>query len=162
MSKLASVLIRESPASLDEAEALCKKCLKLNPKDPHATLLLAKLLDKKNLHTEAIEAYNAALRLNSESKGSPPPKPTLFFSLGCVYEKSKDFKKAVLNYKKCLTLDPKHFGSCIHLANLLANVGEGQRAAKYFKHALKILTEDPKAAPIDGIINAYFGLGKTL
>jgi len=46
-----------------------------------------------------------------------------------------------------------HFGSCIRLANLLANIGEGQRAAKYFKHALKIDGES---------VNAHFGLGKCL
>jgi tetratricopeptide (TPR) repeat protein len=65
-----------------------------------------------------------------------------------------------LNYKKCLTLDPRHFGACLHLANLLANVGEGQRAAKYFKHALKV-SQDGGVSK-DLIVNAEFGLGKTL
>ena len=69
------------------------------------------------------------------------------------YEKTKDFKKSMQNYKKCLTLDSNHFGGCIYLANLLANLGEGQRAAKYFKHAIKI---DPDS------LNAHFGLGKAL
>ena len=69
------------------------------------------------------------------------------------YEKTKDFKKSMQNYKKTLTLDNNHFGGCIHLANLLANLGEGQRAAKYFKHAIKI---DPES------LNAHFGLGKAL
>jgi tetratricopeptide (TPR) repeat protein len=73
--------------------------------------------------------------------------------LGNALEKVKEYKKCVLNYKKCLTLDTKHFGACIHLANLLANIGEGQRAAKYFKHAIKI---DPKS------VNALFGMGKAL
>ena len=59
----------------------------------------------------------------------------------------------MLSFKKCLTLDPDHFGACIHLANLLANLGEGQRAAKYFKHAIKIDSEN---------INAHFGLGKAI
>ena len=69
------------------------------------------------------------------------------------HEKNKDFKKSMQNFKKCLTLDSNHFGSCIHLANLLANMGEGQRAAKYFKHAIKIYPES---------INAYFGYAKAL
>ena len=73
--------------------------------------------------------------------------------IGECQEKSKDIKKAILSYKKCLTIDNKHFNSCIHLANLLANVGEGQRAAKYFKHAIKI---DPDS------VNGHFGLGKAL
>jgi len=65
----------------------------------------------------------------------------------------KEYKKCVLSYKKCLTLESEHFGACIHLANLLANIGEGQRAAKYFKHAIKI---NPNS------VNANFGMGKAL
>lgn len=40
-------------------------------------------------------------------------------------EKMKDFKKSIQNFKKSLTIDNNHFGACIHLANLLANLGEG-------------------------------------
>ena len=68
----------------------------------------------------------------------------------------------MLNYKKCLTLDGKHFGACIHLANLLANVGEGQRAAKYFKHAIKVASDPESGVGKESLVNAYFGLGKTL
>lgn len=69
------------------------------------------------------------------------------------HEKQKDVKSAIMSFKKCLTIDTNHFGACIHLANLLANMGEGQRAAKYFKHAIKI---DPES------VNAHFGLGKAI
>jgi len=41
----------------------------------------------------------------------------------------------------------------LHLATLQANAGEAQKAAKYFKHALKL---DPTNIP------AHFGLGKIL
>lgn len=78
------------------------------------------------------------IRIQSSVSNGNPPKAGVFFHLGSSFERAKEFKKAVLNYKKCLTLDNKHFGACIHLANLLANVGEGQRAAKYFKHAIKV------------------------
>jgi tetratricopeptide (TPR) repeat protein len=69
------------------------------------------------------------------------------------YENLKEYQKGMINFKKTLTLDVNHFGASIHLANMLANVGEGQRAAKYFMHALKI---DPDS------INAHFGLGKSI
>jgi tetratricopeptide (TPR) repeat protein len=68
-------------------------------------------------------------------------------------EKLKDYKQSLLSFKKCLTLDTSHFGACIHVANLLANLGEGQRAAKYFKHAIEI---DPDN------LNAHFGLAKAI
>lgn len=69
------------------------------------------------------------------------------------YEKLKDFKKGMACYKKCLTMENNHFGACMHLASLLANLGEGERASKYFRHAIKIDNE---------AINAHFGLGKSL
>lgn len=69
------------------------------------------------------------------------------------YEKLKDYKQSMLSFKKCLTIDANHLGACIHLANLLANLGEGQRAAKYFKHAIKI---DHTS------VNAHFGLAKAI
>jgi tetratricopeptide (TPR) repeat protein len=116
-------------------------------------LLFGKLLEKKSQYTEAIEQFNNYLKIEAEGNKDIPPKANTFFLIGDCYEKLKDIKKSVLNFKKCLTLDNRHFNSCIHLANLLANVGEGQRAAKYFKHAIKI---DPES------VNAHFGLGKAL
>lgn len=50
-------------------------------------------------------------------------------------------------------MDQEHFGAAIHLATLLANTGDNKKAAKYFRHALKI---QPNSIP------ANFGLGKTL
>lgn len=125
MSKLASVLFREHKLaeSLKEAKELCAKVLVVQPKNLESQLLLAKILDRECSNEEAIEAYNKALKMQTEAK--QPPKANIFFHIGAIHERMKDFKKAVLNYKKCLTLDAKHFGACIHLANLLANVGEG-------------------------------------
>jgi len=57
------------------------------------------------------------------------------------------------NFKQCLTLDQSHISSCVRLANLLANEGENLRAAKYFKHALKL-------EPLS--IAANFGMGKLI
>ena len=50
-------------------------------------------------------------------------------------------------------MDQEHFGAAIHLATLLANTGDNRKAAKYFRHALKIQPDS---------IAANFGLGKTL
>lgn len=92
--------------------------------------------------------------LQQQIKGSDErPKSSTFFYLGQAYEQKKEYKKCLSNYKMCLQFDQDHFGACIHLANLLANLAEGQRAVKYFKHALKI---DPDS------INANFGIAKSL
>lgn len=59
----------------------------------------------------------------------------------------------MLSLKKCLTLDNNNFSACIKLADLLVTLSEGQRAAKYYKHALKI---EPNS------IAGHFGMGKAI
>jgi tetratricopeptide (TPR) repeat protein len=76
-----------------------------------------------------------------------------YFYLGIIHEKKKDYKRSIQLFKQCLLYDTEHFGACIHLATLLANAGETQKAAKYFKHALKLVPNN---------IQANFGLGKIL
>ncbi|CDW79621.1 tpr domain containing protein [Stylonychia lemnae] len=150
--KLASVLFREK-GLIDEPLQLLEKAVKLKTRNADAYMLLGKLMDKKEENTKASEYFAQAIKYYAEQDPKNPPQPSCFFYLASSLEKAKEFKKCILNYKKCLTLDNKHFGASIQLANLLANLGEGQRAAKYFKHAIKIEPES---------INARFGLAKTL
>lgn len=70
-----------------------------------------------------------------------------------IHEKNREYQQAITILKQCLTLDHDHFGATIHLASLLANTGDCKKAAKYFRHAVKI---KPDSIP------ANFGLGKTL
>ena len=91
--------------------------------------------------------------MQTEDPNQGPPKANSFYQIGMSFEKLKDFKKAMASFKKSLTMENNHFGACMHLASLLANLGEGERASKYFKHAIKI---DGEA------INAHFGLGKSI
>ena len=123
ITKLSSVLMRDK--GLDEALQLIKKAIQLTNKQGDAELFVmqAKIQERKGLNQEAIESFTQALKVQGPSQA--PPKPGLFFHIACCQERVEDFKKAVLNYKKCLTLDARHFAACLHLANLLANVGEG-------------------------------------
>ena len=120
IQKLCSVLIKDK--GLDEALVLAKKATQISKNESEPFILLGKIQDRKGLNQEAIETFTHALKLQNAQS---PPKPSVFFHIASCYERLKDYKKAVLNYKKCLTLDPRHFGACLHLANLLANVGEG-------------------------------------
>jgi len=61
-----------------------------------------------------------------------------YFNLAKCEERMQEFKKAMLNYKKCLVIDSNHFSACLHLAKLLVNLNEHKRAIKYFEHAIKI------------------------
>ena len=115
-------------------------------------LLQGKMLVKEKQGKEAIEVLEKSLVLQIKNQ-KERPKSSTFFYLGQAYELQKEYKKCLQNYKKCLQLDQNHFGACIHLANLLANLAEGQRAVKYFRHALRV---DPNS------VNANFGMAKAL
>ena len=138
---------------MQESKDLLKRLIEIEPENAEALLLQGKILHKLAEFEPAIVALEEAIKIQVKDNSQGPPKANTFYYLGMCYERNKDFKKCMQNYKKCLTIDNNHFGGCIHLANLLANLGEGQRAAKYFKHAIKI---DPDS------LNAHFGLGKAL
>lgn len=132
---------------------LVKRVLDKERNNAEAYLLKGKIQLKLGDSVNAIPSIEQSIKLQVEDTAQGPPKANSFFYLGVAQEREKDYKKAMQNFKKALTIDNNHFGSCIHLANLLANLGEGQRSAKYFKHALKI---DPDS------VNAHFGLGKAV
>jgi tetratricopeptide (TPR) repeat protein len=108
---------------------------------------LGRAYDKQNKVKEAIQCYNKAI--------ADPKKKNVnaYFFLGQLLEREKDFKEAVTNYRKCLKLDTEHLSSCLHLATLLAQLNEQSKAAKYFKHALKLDSTS---------IVANYGMGRTL
>lgn len=112
-----------------------------------------KLLHRSEEYKEALKFFEFAVQQQADDDQQNPPRANCFFYSGNCYEKLKDFKQAILSYKKCLTIDNNYLGAAIHLANLLANLGEGQRAAKYFKHAIKIDNSS---------VNAHFGLAKAI
>ena len=68
-------------------------------------------------------------------------------------EKKKDLKKAEQCYKESLVHDENNINSAMHLASILGNGGQNQKAAKYFKHVLKLEPEN---------LQAHYGLGKVL
>ena len=55
-----------SSRALDESLNLVRKALELEPADSEMHLLLGKILDRKGAFTEAVEAFSAAVRLQTE------------------------------------------------------------------------------------------------
>ena len=97
----------------------------MEPNNAEAHLLQGKIFHKLGKLPEAVSALEKAVQIQGEDSTQGPPKPNSFYYLGMCYEKTKDFKKSMQSYKRCLTTETNHFGACIHLANLLANLGEG-------------------------------------
>lgn len=58
---------------------------------------------------EALDNYKTALNF-------PHTNNNIYFNIGVMYEKKKNYKEAVHAYKQCLSIDQTHFGAAIHLA----------------------------------------------
>jgi len=154
--KLANTIISDLPERPDfmkKCDEALDRIIEIEPTNSEALFLKGKILHKLEKYEEAIPYLEEAINMEESEDEENLSKANSFFYLGMCHEKMKDFKQSMMCQKRCLTLDNNHFGACIHLANLLANLGEGERAAKYFKHALKI---DPDS------VNAHFGLGKAI
>lgn len=154
--KLAITIITdlsERPDFIKKCDEALDRIIEIEPTNSEALFLKGKVLHKLEKYEEAIPYFEEAINMEASEDEENLSKANSFFYLGMCHEKMKDFKQSMMCQKRCLTLDNNHLGACTHLANLLANLGEGERAAKYFKHALKI---DPDS------VNAHFGLGKAI
>ena len=145
LTKLGEVIVREG-TDLEKAVKFLEAALRNNPSNPDTLVALGRALEKLDRVDEAATKYEAALLL-------PITNINAYFYLGVIHEKRKDFKKSITLFKKCLHLDRSHFSSALHLATMLANTGEDEKAQKYFKYAIKL---EPDSVP------AHFNLGKLL
>ena len=55
---------------------------------------------------------------------------------------------------QCLKKDANHYGASIHIANLLVELGAGEKAAKFYENAIRL--NKHRAAPHFGLMIATF------
>ena len=67
-----------------------------------ALILKGKLLHRKEDYKAAIPVLDQAMLIQPKNE---QPKSNCFFYQAMCYEKLKDYKTAMMSYKKCLTLD---------------------------------------------------------
>ncbi len=79
-----------------------------------------------------------------------PEDDGIFYNLGIVYEKLKDFPKAKESYLKALEISPDSIDSTYNLGLVYTELKEYDKAIKSFENILK---EDPQDS------NSYFNLG---
>ena len=130
--KMAGVLFREFNR-FTEVQEIAHQVLKMQPKNSEILVLMGRVREKFEKPMEALEYYQSSIEvLQAVQPIDEKSLANSYFLLGQIHEKLKDFKKCAMSLKKCLTYDKRHFGACILLANLLASIGEGGRALKYF------------------------------
>jgi len=106
---------------VDEAAKLLKRARALAPKDPHVANSLGVCLTALGQTDAALQAYDAALRIDAGMAAA-------HFNRGTVLEELSDIKGARLAYQRASTLDPNYIEPLASLAWLDAQAGNSESA----------------------------------
>ncbi len=102
------------------------------------------LLEEKILFEEALFYYNFASKIS-------PFDPVYFFNIGNVYYSMKDYDKAIVFYKKSISVDPDYENAWYNLGvTYYMNLKNFENALYAFKKVRKI---NPKRNDINAIID---------
>jgi tetratricopeptide (TPR) repeat protein len=120
----------------DEAVALAQRARKLNPRSVDALQTLGAALAAANRKTEALEAFDAALKL-------APAMTLLRYNRGRMLEDLNELTRARRDFERVLDAEPAHVGALARLATMLAAAGENEAARAYAERSLRA---DPSEA----------------
>lgn len=88
-------------------------------------------LAKEGKLREAVEEYKKAI-IND------PKNKDLYFNLGYIYFRLKDFNKAVVNYKKTLELDPQDKEALFNLSKAYEGLNDSKNSKRYYDAYLEL------------------------
>jgi tetratricopeptide (TPR) repeat protein len=114
---------------LNEAEAGYRAILKEERGNADAWNMLGIVLQRQGKRQESIDALQAAMEIS-------PRSPEILVNLGNVYKESGNPVMAVRNYRRALTLDPRHVMAHVNLASCLVDLGELDLAEEHAQQAL--------------------------
>ena len=120
-----------STKEVDELIALCTQKLDRGENKYRALLLRATAAAKKGSFTQALEDYNALLRLN-------PGSTDILYSRGVALEKVGRIEEAIEEFTKVLQFEPEHVNAAYSRAACQNLKGEFEGAIDDYMRALKL------------------------
>lgn len=128
--RLALLLMGEG--SIDEANAVLKQGLAIDPNGKNLHNLHAGILSTLGQHKEAIAEHQRYVAL-------APNEANAYDSLGLTYQWAGDYQAAIENYNRALELRPSFDIALVHLANTKFSLGQYREAIeiyrRYIEHA---------------------------
>ncbi len=108
-------------------------------------MLLAKCYANRGEYSKSIETIDKILLSGGSGED-------IYYLYGTVLKELKETKRAIEAFKKVLYLNPDHLFSNLLLGNILNEEGNGDKAARYYKIVLEILsnTDDSHIIPESG------------
>ncbi|MDA3793391.1 MAG: tetratricopeptide repeat protein [Elusimicrobia bacterium] len=89
--------------------------------------------------------------------GAGPENALIYYKLGWIQAKDKEFNEAITNFKKAIIIDDSLTGAFNNLGNIYFTLGNKNEAAKYYIEALKRNPDMPDAHFNLGYIYYYQG-----
>ncbi|MEK7412468.1 MAG: tetratricopeptide repeat protein, partial [Planctomycetota bacterium] len=116
---------------LQEAEALYRQILQVQPDHPDALHLLGMIAHQGGQHQVAVEYIRRAIVLN-------PHAAEFQSSLGMVYRALGKLEEAVASYRQALTLKPEFADAYSNLGNVFRDQGKLEEAVAQYRRALAL------------------------
>ena len=128
---LKSALEHHQAGRLQEAEALYRQILQVQPNHPDTLHLLGVLAHQVGKHQVAVDYITRAIALN-------PAAAEYHSSVGEAYRALARLNEAEASYKQALALKPAYAEVCNNLGIVLQEQGKLQEAEVYYKKAVAI------------------------
>ena len=135
---------------LEDAEACCRKVMRLLPEDPRAHNNLSSVLLARNLLDDAEASAREALRLM-------PNYAEALNNLGNIFLAREDYEKAAECYRKTLRLLPRYPEAHHNLGIALRGLAEHLEAVASIREAIKIKPDYAEAH--NSLASTYRALG---
>uniref|UniRef100_A0A6U5Y5D3 Uncharacterized protein n=1 Tax=Guillardia theta TaxID=55529 RepID=A0A6U5Y5D3_GUITH len=107
---------------------------------------LAIVYQEMGSHTEAVQMYKRALKLDQDDA-------TAHYNLGTALEKAGSYKEAVKSYREAIELEPEEAKYYNNMGGSLAAMNKTETAERSYKWAIKL---SPR------FIDAYYNIGNLL
>lgn len=134
------------------AKALCASAMKIFPKQPEFTIIMAEM-------NEYDGEYQQALDLLLKATATWPDNTTILYRLGMVYDRMEHRDQAMLVMDKIISKDSEHADALNYLGYSLAEQGRDlERAKLLIESALKVKPDNGYF--VDSLAWVYFKQGK--
>jgi predicted O-linked N-acetylglucosamine transferase (SPINDLY family) len=143
---LQAALERHQQGRLDEAEALYREIVCLQPDHVDALQLLATIAAQKKNFTEAVALFDQALAIN-------PAHPLLLNNLGNALQAMKRYEEAIVHYDRALVLNPLYAE---------AHFNRGVVLKELNRHDEAIESYDKAIAANPGYAEAFYNRGNAM
>ncbi len=143
--------VDKSPASLDEAQANCRKSIEIDNHIPEPYVTLGKLHDAAGHYNLAVQEFQQALSLN-------PRDGTALEGLAHAYELAGRGADAMATFQKAAALLPSDWDVFDSFGNFLLRRQRYTQAIAQFLHALKLTPDN--AQVLLNLAGAYIDSGE--